>query len=255
MKTRQYIDLTLTHAWASIRSEAKQTYIGYLWWLLDPLMFIGVYYVVFAKILGSKENDFIVFLTIGIIAYQWFQASVAQGASMIYNAGGLIKRIRLPKTLFPLSKVLHNFWQFIFVFIVYSIVIYGFMGHNPTVYVISVPVIMFTQIMIITGITYVLASLYPFFPDIKHVLQPILRALLFLSGIFFPATKVPESLQFYFYLNPMANLIEAYRDVMLRASWPDYTALLKVNLVAFFLIGVGLYLIRKFESDYAKVIP
>ena len=245
----------MTHTWASIRSEAKQTYIGYVWWLLDPLMFIAVYYVVFALILGSKTEDFVVFLIIGILAYQWFQSGIMQGAATIHNAGGLIKRIRLSKELFPLSKTLHSTWQFLFVFIVYSLVIYIFFGETPSSHLIAIPFIMLVQLSIIAGITLTLAALYPFFPDIKHVLQPILRAFLFLSGIFFPASKVPEDLRFYFFLNPMANLIEAYRDVMLRQQWPDFQSLAVVLMAGLILSFLGIRLIHRFDSDYAKVIP
>ncbi len=255
MQIRKFSELTLTHASATIKAEAKQTYIGYIWLLLDPLMFIAVYYVVFGLILGNKAPDFIVFLLIGILSFQWFQSSISQGAASIFNAGGLIKQIKLNKLIFPASKIIHNFWQFSFVFLVYCVLIYSLSDIKMTIHLISVPFIIFTQLAIITGITTILAAYYPFFPDIKHVIQPILRAVLFISGVFFPVDKVPEDLKFYFFLNPMANLIEAYRNAMLSNQWPDFIGLSKLLFIAILLILVGQYLIKRNDSIFAKVIP
>jgi len=251
----KFFDLTLTHSFATIKSEAKQTFIGYLWWLLDPLMFIGVYYLVFGLILGSKTDNFVAFLLIGILSFQWFQNSVSQGAASIYNGGGLLKQIRINKALFPLSKILHNAWQFLFVIAIYSIFGVLFLDLAISIQIFVLPIILFIQALITTGLTFILAAFYPFFPDIKHVLQPTLRALLFLSGVFFSADKVPDHLEFYFYLNPMATLIEAYRDVLLRQSWPDSSALLSLSLVSIILIAIGTQLIKRYSSSYAKVIP
>lgn len=254
MSLKQYFEIIFVRTQASIKSEARTTTIGYLWWILDPLMFIAVYYVVFGKILNNKDEGFIVFLIVGIVSFQWYQSSITQGAATIANAGGLINRIRIPKFIFVLSKIFHNLWQFLFVFIVYNIVIF-FMGVTPSLHCIAIPIIMLVQLLCITAVCTPLAALYPFFPDIKHVIQPILRALLFLSGIFFHSDKITDETQrFFFYLNPMASLIDAYRDTLLEHTWPDWIALLKITLISFAGIYLGLKLINRFDSEYAKAI-
>ena len=250
-----YFEIIATHAWASIRSEARQTYAGYLWWLIDPLMFIAVYYIVFSLILGSKTEDFVLFLLVGILAFQWFQSSIQESAATIHNAGSLIKRIRVNKTIFPVSKVLHGLWRFTFTFVVYSLIVLFFFDQNFTSAALAAPVVALVQLTVVTGLSLILASLYPFFPDMKHLIQPFLRALLFLSGVFFAADKVPDELRFYFFLNPMAGLIEGYRDTLLRGVYPNIPYLAIIFLVGIGLIAIGLLLIRKFDSEYAKVIP
>jgi lipopolysaccharide transport system permease protein len=251
----QYFEIVGTHAWASIRSEARQTYAGYLWWLIDPLMFIAVYYVVFALVLGSKTEDFVVFLLVGILTFQWFQSSIQESAPTIYSAGALLKRIRVNKTIFPVSKVFHGLWRFLFTFVVYSLIVLLFFEQSFNLAALAAPIVALVQLTIIAGLSLILASLYPFFPDVKHLIQPFLRALLFLSGVFFAADKVPEELRFYFFLNPMAGLIEAYRDCLLRGVWPDAIYLSSTFLAGTVLILLGLFLVRKFDSEYAKVIP
>lgn len=255
MKAIQFLDLTFTHAWASIRSEARQTTLGYLWWLLDPLLFIGVYYLVFGVILKSKTDDFIVFLIIGILAFQWFQMSITQGAATIHSAGALIKQVKLPKAMFPLSKILHNFWQFLFVFFAYALVVYLFLGQKMTVHLVALPAVILAQLVLTTGLSLVLAVAFPFFPDIKHVLQPVLRGLLFVSGVFFPVSKVPDELRFFFFLNPMALLIEAYRACVLRHEWPGFTGLGILVMTGVMLIVLGSYLINRLDASFAKAIP
>lgn len=253
MTLRQYFEILMVQTGASIKAEAKRTSIGYLWWILDPLMFIAIYYVVFGMIIKNKTDNFIVFLIIGIIVFQWFQASITEGAATIANASGLIKRIRIPKVIFILTKVFHNFWQFCFVFLVYNVAIL-FFGISPSIHFLAVPIIMLVQMICILSITIPLASVFPFFPDIKHIIQPILRAMLFVSGIFFSSDKITdETLRTVFYLNPMANLIDAYRDTMLNHAWPDWVALGKITLIAVCFIYIGLKLIDRNDSGYAKV--
>lgn len=243
------------HASAIIRAEAKNTYLGYLWWLLDPLMFIAVYYVVFGIVLKSKTDNYIVFLLIGILTFQWYQSSINQAASSVFNAGGLIKRLRLPKSIFVFSKVIHAFWQFIFVMVIYTLLMTLFFGLNFSHHYLALPIIIFVQLLVILGVCMPLASIYPFFPDIKHIIQPVLRAMLFLSGVFFSSEIVPENLRFWFFLNPMANLIESYRMVLIDNHWPDWSALLKVSCFGIVTAVWGIWILKKRDSDYAKVIP
>ena len=255
LSLKHYIEIVTTHAWASIRTEARQTYAGYLWWLIDPLMFIAVYYVVFALVLESKTENFVVFLLVGILTFQWFQSSIQESAPTIYGAGALLKRIRVNKTIFPVSKVLHGLWRFLFTFLAYSLIALIFLEQRFTAAALTAPLVALVQLTVVTGISLIIAALYPFFPDVKHLIQPILRVLLFLSGVFFSADKIPEELKFYFFLNPMAGLIEAYRDCLLRETWPDASYLGITFLAGISLISIGLFLVRKFDSEYAKVIP
>ena len=89
----------------ALRADAARYFLGYLWWVLEPLLFVGVFYVVFEVILHSGRADFLVFLMCGKLVFIWFSKSVNQAANSITANKGLIGRINVTKTLFPLAVI------------------------------------------------------------------------------------------------------------------------------------------------------
>ena len=88
-----------------LTAEARRFALGYLWWFLEPMLYIGVFYLVFHQLLGDRQPDFLVFLAVGKLAFIWFSKSVNQAAGSLLNSNGLIAQLNLPKHLFPLSVV------------------------------------------------------------------------------------------------------------------------------------------------------
>ena len=120
-------------------------------------------------------------------------------------------------------------------------------------YYAALPALLLIQLMLIMGCTYIAAALIPFLPDLRVLLDNALRAMLFLSGIFYAGDSLPEHIQPWFYLNPMAVLIDAYRDVLMHAQWPDWTRLNWVACLALVLILIGKWLIGKLDYQFPKV--
>jgi lipopolysaccharide transport system permease protein len=104
------------------------------------------------------------------------------------------------------------------------------------------------------ALTYLLAAIIPFLPDLKYLVQTILRLVFFLTGIFFDGSKIPEQYQPYFYANPMATLIEDYRNVLMHNLWPDWNALAIICLFSAIGVYVASGLIRRFDYIYPRVI-
>ena len=94
-------DLVLFYTKARLESEVLKNYFGYIWWVLDPLMAVGVYYVVFKLLFNRGGDDYIPFLFVGIIVWKWFHNSVSKGSLCIFSQKGLYARIKVPKIIFP----------------------------------------------------------------------------------------------------------------------------------------------------------
>lgn len=251
MNIKQFLELTWVKVIAIKRSEDNKTYLGNLWWFIQPLLFMAIYYVVFGIILRNKTKNFMAFLLIGILSFRWFSQSVMAGVPSIDNAKALIKQTKVPKPLFPLSHAVYLFWKFLYVFIVYTFII-SFFNIHLSEKLIAIPVLFIVQFTFILGITLPLAAIHPVFPDLNNMLELILRCFFFLSGIFFSASKIPEEYKFYFYLNPLANLIEDYRNIIIYNNWPDWSALLIIFSFSASLIILGLIIIKKLEYTYIK---
>jgi len=252
MLTPHYFDLILYKAYADLRSEAEKTYIGFLWWILDPIIFMSIFYIVFGLLLKRGTEDFIPFLLIGLVVWRWFQNTVSHGANTILINRGLMRQVYLPKIIFPIVVILIDLTKFAFVFILLLIYLW-IEGFPIGISYFALPILLTIQLILIIALTCFAAALVPFLPDLKILIDHALHILFFLSGIFFAGSSIPEQYQFYFYLNPMASIIEGYREILMYNQWPNGYALLVIGSLS--LLGiVGSYrLLEHYDHVYPKI--
>jgi lipopolysaccharide transport system permease protein len=130
----------------------------------------------------------------------------------------------------------------------------SFFGFGVGAAYLALPLILGAQILFTVALTYLLAAIIPFLPDLKYLVQTILRLVFFLTGIFFDGSKIPEQYQPYFYANPMAILIEDYRNILMHNLWPDWNALAIICMFSAIGVYVASGLIRRFDYIYPRVI-
>ena len=251
--TQRYLEIILFKAYANLRSEAARTYLSFMWWVIDPILSMAVYYVVFALLFQRGTQDYVPFLLVGLITWQWFTNTINHGMTTIQGNIRLMNQVHLPKVIFPSIIILMDAFKFsiVFLLVLLFLWIYGF-GVGAAY--LALPLILGVQLLFTVALTYLLAAIIPFLPDLKYLVQTILRLVFFLSGIFFDGSKIPEQYQPYFYANPMAILIEDYRNILMHNLWPDWNALAIICLFS----AIGVYaasgLIRRFDYIYPRVI-
>ncbi|MFV9646056.1 MAG: ABC transporter permease [Desulfobacterales bacterium] len=250
--TQRYLEIILFKAYANLRSEAARTYLSFMWWVIDPILSMAVYYVVFALLLQRETQDYVPFLIIGLITWQWFTNTINHGMTTIHGNIQLMNQVHLPKVVFPSIEILMDTFKFsiVFILVLLFLWIYGF-GVGAAY--LSLPLILGVQLLFTVALTYLLAAIIPFLPDLKYLVQTILRLVFFLTGIFFDGSKIPEHYQPYFYANPMATLIEDYRNVLMHNIWPDMNALAVICLFSAFGVYAAYRLIGHFDHVYPRV--
>jgi len=251
-KARKYWDIIRYKARADLASDSLKTWAGILWWILDPVLMMLVFYVVFS-VLRQRGDDFVQFLLIGLVIWQWFAGSVTNGGNSIVQAKGLIKQIYLPKEIFPLVGILTDGFKFTIVFVLLLVFLW-ISGFPATSLYLWLPFLMLAQLMLIIGVVFATSALVPFAPDIMFVVRHTIRLMFFLSGIFFTADQIPEQYLKYYYANPMANLIEGYRDVLMYGRVPDADRLILISVTSFAVFLLGWWMIRHFDRTYPKII-
>jgi len=249
----KYLPLILYKVYSDLRAESEQTYAGYLWWVVDPVVQMAIYYVVFGLFFKRGAKDFLPFLFVGLVSWRWIHSTLMHGSNAILANRGLTEQVNLPKVIFPTISILTNSFKFAFVFIVLLIFLWIY-DYNISIVYLALPVLLVVELLLITALTYIMAAVVPFLPDIRIILDNALRGLLFLSGIFYAGSSIPERFQFYFYLNPMANLIESFRDVLMYDRWPAWQPLFIIG--AFSMVGVllGKRLIARYDYVYPKLV-
>ncbi|MCB0272853.1 MAG: ABC transporter permease [Bdellovibrionales bacterium] len=237
---------------ARLESEVVRNYIGYLWWVLDPALSVCVYYVVFKLILERGGPDYIQFLAIGIIAWKWFATSVNKGAMSIFQQKKLIQKIYLPKIIFPHIDLNFHTVKFLAIFIP-MVFVFALIGYPLSIYHLYLPVLIVCQFIFIIGLTTFLSSLTPFFPDTNFILSHILRLAFYPSGVLFDLRRVPEKYRWIIDINPMAQAIQSYRDIIMHQMPPSYFGFLLLAGLGTVLYTIGFFIISKNEGNYAKL--
>jgi len=250
---RYLTDLIVQKARAGLRAEASRGYLGVLWWVIEPVMYMIVFYVAFAHVLHRGDENYVTFLLTGLIAWKWFHATLNTGANSLMANAGLMNQIYVPKIIFPLTYVAVNTFKF---FIILALLL-CFLQFTPVTVSwtwLLLPILVLTQLLLITSLSSLLASVMPFFPDLKVIFDNVLMMLFFLSGIFFDIAKLPEKVQGYLMLNPMAALITMYRQVLLKGVPPDWVQLLWVLTFSAVVMALAVWLFRRFDRVYPKII-
>jgi lipopolysaccharide transport system permease protein len=250
---RYFTDLVFQKAWAGLRAEAARGYLGVIWWVLEPVMYMTVFYIVFVHIFKRGDENFIVFLLTGLIVWKWFNTTISTGSNSILNSSGLMNQVYLPKIIFPLTTVVINTFKFLIVLSIF-LVLLQFTAIKFSLAWTFLPILIVVQLLLISSLTSLLAALMPFFPDLRFILDNIIMMMLFLSGIFFDIAKLPANVRAYFFLNPMAALIVMYRKIIISGTFPDWHPLLYIISCSFVILFLSIWLLRRFDRIYPKII-
>ena len=230
MPLSQYFRLIDIQARMALKADASKFFLGYIWWLLEPMLYVGVFYVVFNIILDSGRADFLPFLLCGKWPFVWFSKTVNQAANSIIAGSGLIGRIDVPKSIFPMAVVQESVYKQSTVFLLLFIALY-FMGYTPDLgWLWIIPVIL-VQLVMIIACSLIGAVLVCFFRDFSMFISLGMIFLMFTSGIFWDARSLdPEMGQRVLNVNPLAFILDAYRQVLMYDTPPEMGHLLLIGL-------------------------
>lgn len=238
----QFFSLVDTMARLSLRAEARRFYFGYFWWVLEPLLYVAVFWLVFEKLLGTRTPDFLMFLAVGKLTFIWFSKTVNTAANSLVNNAGLIARMDLPKMIFPAVVVLECSYRQIAVFVLLAIFIFVD-GRQPTAHWFWLFPIAVVQILLIVACAFIAALLVCVSRDFVPLISLGTIFLMFMSGVFWDLNTLADehAAELLVVLNPLAYLLDAYRQALLWQQSPDITHLAAVGAI---LVAINLFLVK-----------
>lgn len=247
----RYRDIVWYRTLAGLKSEARQNFLGYIWFLLEPAITTAIMYAVYVLIFQSGGPDRVVMLLIGTIIWQWFESSVMQGMMGIKAKLHIMIHFTLPKYIFPLVGIFTNTWKFLCVFTV-LLVFCAVSGYPPNWQYLWLPAVLLVQLVLIIGLALPLAVGIVYFNDLMTVTSSLFRLLMFLSGVFYTSKIVPPDAMVYFYINPMAGLIESYRNIIMERQPPNFAVLAYALCCGLILCVSGLFVSRFIDGKILK---
>ncbi len=243
-----------------IKERYAGSVFGLLWTFIQPVLFIVLYWLVFAKILkirihtNTGEIPFFVFMLSGLLPWFAFQDGVFRGASSIIDKRHVIKKVIFPVELFPLSSVVSSFIHYSFGIILFISAYFIWKGEVSVIRIIIFILLLCIQILFTSGLSLLLSSLSVYIRDIIHILGVALQVIFYMSTILYPLSAVPEKLKIIIMINPVTVLTEAYHDVILYNKYPEIFMLSYLLLTTFSIFIAGVFLFRKLKKGFADVL-
>ncbi len=246
------LELIFYKAYADIRAESSRSYLGLLWWIIEPILYLSAFYILFVLILQRNDPNFIPSFLCGSVVWKWFDSGIKGGSHTISSHHELLQQVYVPKFIFPIIAVLGSTARFIPVFLVFTVflLLYGISANYSW---LAIPLIIFVQFFLIIAAAMLVGAITPFLPDLRVAIDNVMMLLFFLSGIFFNINEVHEPVKSYLLLNPMARLIAEYRNVMIRGVWPNFENLILIFFISIATIVLALILLKRMDQRYGKV--
>lgn len=248
-------DLLIYLVKSGLKAEHRNSYLGYFWWLLDPLLNVLVYYFLVTFVLGrsSDEFNYAVFLVIGLVVWRWINTSVNTSAKAITKYSSIINQVYLPKSIFPMTTTLTQTFNFSFGLIVVALFLI-FFGVLPGWQIVYLPIIILIQLIFLIGISLFLSYITVFVRDIDNILSHILRVAFYASPIIWPGGRLPEEYSWIIDYNPIAILIGAYRDVLMFQTSPNFVGLAVIGVLSLIFTIFMIYFYSKNEHKIIKAL-
>jgi len=248
-------ELATTIPLGQMKAQNQDTVLGNLWHLLNPLLLVGVYYLVFGLILdvGDRGADnYVAFLTAGLFTFFFTRKSVQSGAKAVVSNLGLIRSIKFPRAVLPIAAVLGEVLA-MGPAVVAMVGVVTLTGERPRLMWLLIPAIYALQAVFNLGLAFVAARATDHFHDIEHVLPYLLTIWMYLSGVFYEvnAYLTDETALRLFKLNPAYVFMELVRGALLHGTTDAWLWLLASgwSLVA---VGVGFAYFRAHEEAYGR---
>lgn len=255
LKILDFFILVDTKAKMSLKAETSKLYLSFLWWILEPILFVLVFYFVFSALLGNRQENFLLFLMCAKIPYMWFSKSVTSASGSIVGNSGIISQIDIPKTIFPYASIQVSLYKEIPVFLLlFGMCVYsGFMPTLEWLWLIPLFIVMYLMIVTFGLITAVMVC---YADDVRMVINMAMLFLMFTSGIFFDIETISEPMQSYLLtFNPLAFLCDGFRKILMHKgsySVEHMLALLAVFSVA--TLAMNLFYRRMSRTIAARVV-
>jgi lipopolysaccharide transport system permease protein len=234
-----------------LRLRYQGSIFGWAWSLVRPLALGLILWFALGKVLGTGITA--VFLLSGLFPWFWFQGAVQGATTTFVGNGGLLKKVRFPRAVLPLSIVTGNTLQFLFA----APVLAGFLivsGYYPAwSWLVCVPLLFVIQLLLIAGLALFVASITVFFRDLEHISDVLLNLVFYATPIIYPASRIPHSYRWITWLNPLAPIMEGWHSVLLDGEWPGADLLAAIGWTTA-AAALGWFTFRRLEDAFADIV-
>ena len=249
-----YQDLFYFLVWRDIKVLYAQTVLGFSWAILNPLVQIIIFSIIFGRVakIPTDGIPYVLFSTVAIIPWTYMSESMSTSSQSLVTGQNLLGKVYFPRIIFPLTSVLAKLVDFsISIMLVVAVMFYYQV--SPTWNLVYLPLLVLLMMIVPTGVGLWLSALAIRYRDVKFAMPFIIRMLIYSAPILYPASAIPEQYRFLYSLNPIVAVVEGYRACLLGMPMP-WEFILPGALVAVLVLIFGAIYFRRMERVFVDVI-
>ncbi|MGL4394023.1 MAG: ABC transporter permease [Brevinema sp.] len=249
---KKYKNYLLYYIRALETDRLSNTTLGYLWWLLDPLLNMGIYVILVRMVFAQRDPNFPVFFFSAMLVWRYFSMTVVQAATSITSKQHICRDTYIPKFVFPLGLVISALKPFLISIGILSVLMV--ITQVPfTIYLLYLPLLSIVLVVFTYFCSIIVAHINAFMSDFQNILPHLLTLGMFSTPIFYDVSRIPEEYLLLFKLNPLAILTAAFRNVITYGRAPNLTALAVLFGVSLVGIYFGISLLYRFDQVYNRI--
>lgn len=236
-----------------IKGRYKGSVLGFLWTLLNPLLMLAVYSVVFQFVFKSNIEHYPIYLFICLMPWNAFANTIAMGTVSVTNGSSIIKKVYFPREVLPLSVVISNTIQYFFSAAIIFIALLV-SGVGISLFALFLPLIVLIQAIFSLGLILMLSAANVYIRDVQYIMNPVMMIWMYASPILYNISMVPEKFQGIYKLNPMVSIMEAYQNILYNKTWPNFSSLGYVAIIAIVVLVLGYLVYNKLQRRFAEEV-
>ena len=245
----------LQSAKSELKSEVANSYLSWIWWVLEPFCFMLIYSFIFCVVFKGKEEQFCIFIFIGITGLEFFKRCLTQSVKMMRNNKSIVTKVYIPKFILLISKMFFNGYKMMISFGIVAVMLIYYRVHITWNIIFIIPIILVLFVVSFACMTF-LMHYGVFVRDLENVVHIGLRMVFYMTGIFYNIeTRLPQKyVSILMKGNPMALIIGSMRKCILYGQTPDLKWLAVWFVIGILVSAAGIRKIYKNENSYVKVI-
>jgi lipopolysaccharide transport system permease protein len=248
----QFRELLYFFVWRNVKVRYKQTVIGIVWVVLQPLMTMGVFTIFFGRLarLPSDGLPYPVFYFAALVPWTYFSTALQSCTSVVVDNQNVITKVYFPRLILPLSAVVSGLVDFAIGFTV-LLMVTGMYGIKPTLAAFWLPLLLLLAVLTALGVGLWMSALNALYRDVRYVVPFLVQVWMFASPVAYPSSLVPQRWRWLYGLNPMAGVIDGFRWALTgHGVAPGPLMLASASAVIVVLVG-GLFFFRRMEGTVA----
>lgn len=247
-----------------LKARYKGSLLGFLWTLVNPLLMMLVFTAVFTIITPNNTvPQYPVFLLCGLLPWNFFSAGVMTSIGSVVGNANLVKKVYFPREVLPIASVLAQLVNFLLALVVLFGLLFIFRADiSSRLYLL--PLVILIQTCFITGIALFLSAVNVYYRDTMMIMDVVILAWFFLTPIFYPLQILPQSYEAFgvtlnihrlmYILNPMASIINAYRDLLYLGTYTEIDFFLRTAVTSVVILLLGYWFFTRVSGNFGEEV-